>query len=212
MNTKFITLLSGLVLTLAQQANANVIAEYHVDNFHGGEGKHGLWTGNSFKDNTFDINKGTFFTIFEDENGKITGKLEGSASSDSQVAKIDLTFTNLQEEYRYKLENGFNWNPSIDDIHDIDFFTDMSGQIMIGETNYEIQFCEPCAYGFQFGVGANAKNAFELGGSAWVANQFHVNKEHWDLNLSFAAVPEPGTLAVLSIGLAGLLVSRRTAK
>lgn len=68
--------------------------------------------------------------------------------------------------------------------------------------------CDPV---FQFGIGADAKNKTEFGGSAWV-NTSKTASGHWDLNVALVSVPEPSVLALMGLGLFGLGISRRKVK
>lgn len=76
----------------------------------------------------------------------------------------------------------------------------------------------PGGYSFQWGQGANGRDASEFGGSVWL-NILYPNGQrlsgHWDLNLTFEAattnndVPEPVSFAVFGLGLIGLHCARR---
>ena len=95
-------------------------------------------------------------------------------------------------------------NNGATDTPDIDFFQTISGTIIIDGVNYAIS---NFMHDFQFGPGANAKDATEFGGAAWVSATKAGNTSadpHWDLNLTFSNVPAPAALGLLGLGLAGL--------
>ena len=211
-------------------STAGVVAQYEVSNYSGGS--HGLWTNGSFENGKFfGIDEGSYFTVFENA-GVLSGKLTGSATNSAiGTASFDIDlggFAETPNGFNYKKEGGVSWDASkhndaalADSANaDIDFFTALEGTITfnfkadIEDATYNVTAC--CNTAFQFGLGANAKKANEFGGSAWLKHDFSEqdwqNSFHWDLNLKFdkvAAVSEPGTLALLGLGVAGLIMSRR---
>ncbi|MEM7564564.1 MAG: PEP-CTERM sorting domain-containing protein, partial [Pseudomonadota bacterium] len=175
---------------------------------------HGLWTNNSVGggscSNYFSIS-GLFTVDNSDaDSDNWTGSLVATATNPQNVvANINLSFTGfldaLSAPYDYKQEGGAAYNAAT-----MDFFTGVSGSIGILGTDYSIDsFVND--YTFQFGLGANAKNASEYGGSGWIQGP-NLGSHHWDLNLTFAKVPEPGIFALFGLGLLGLGLARRRAK
>lgn len=185
---------------IAAPASATLLV-YKATDYMGGS--HGLWTN--------DLNTGTakFYSFQNDMLFKIdtnTGiaTLTGTAKNDlNTVAVLNLTFTTPLDAlgasgFVYKQESGVAYNAATDSP-DIDFFTGGSGTITIGATNYALQ-ADPFAGNtvFQYGTGANAKNASEYGGSAWLL--VNGRSHHWDINFALTAVPEPATWAMLVLG------------
>jgi hypothetical protein len=185
-----------------------------------GTAKHGLWTNQ-------DINGGSCSNYFDimgsltiDNSGlpsNWTAVIEATATNpQGLVATISLMLSGFEDVYTtYKQEGGAVYSAAADsndgilaapDNADIDFFTMISGTIDIGSTSYVVNDMVG-EHAFQFGQGANAKDASEFGGSAWV--QGPTIGDHWDLNLTFAAVPEPATLVLFALGLLGIGSVRR---
>jgi len=218
MNKRLAAILGGMVLSSAAATNAAIIEQYEVHNYNGGSAPHGLWTNGNYGDNTFSFNAGSLFTI-EENAGVLSATLTGTATNDSLTAVFDLTFSDFAETFNYKHENGIAYDQVLDSP-DVDFFTALDGTITIGSDVYDIRLCDDCGYGFQYGTGANAKNPNELGGSAWISNQFMTGTQHWDLNLSFTPVPvtppgnpnpvpAPASLVLFGLGLLALGATRR---
>ncbi len=165
---------------------------------------HGLWTGFMLTGecaNYFDIDAGTLFTEFYDG----TATLTGSATNQFGVtATIDLFLSDFAEVGNYKQGGGVAYDP-LTDTPDIDFYQSVSGTITLLGVVHEISLH---AFDFQYGIGANAKTN-EYGAAAWV-NASGYADYHWDLNLAF--VPEPTTIALLGLSLAGLGFTRRKYK
>lgn len=223
---KKLILATSLLAGAATMANAGVMAEYEITNFNGGNGLHGLWTnGDKFGgDNTFSISSGTF-TVYDD----LTADFIALASNDyGYTAQIDLDLSDFSEMSTYKKESGKAASEIVNgpavaapDNQDIDFFNVLSGTISISNDNplynevFNMENC--CAPVFQFGNGANAKNSVEFGASSWIGLDNGGpggpgKAGHWDLNVALVQVPEPGSIALLGMGLLGLGFARRNAK
>tara|TARA_R110000787_G_scaffold50776_3_gene120719 strand:- start:82 stop:798 length:717 start_codon:yes stop_codon:yes gene_type:complete len=232
---KLFTRLAGAAvatLLIGNAANASVV--YLVSNtsvVNCGSAPHGLWTGGqNFSGgscgNYYSIGNGAIFTLNNDDadSANWTGSLNGLAVNPQGVsAQFNLTLTDFAEVGNYKTESGVAYN-SATDTPDIDFFETIAGTIdfTVGTSSftYTINPADPVPGGlnFQFGLGANAKNPNEFGGSVWL-NMLDENGApvggHFDLNLTFAVqetsteVPEPGALVILGLGLISLGVGRR---
>lgn len=221
------SLIAILTLLASITANAGVIAQYEVTDYtnpNGTPGKHGLWANGTFSgaERFFSISSGTF-TIFDD----YTATFDAIAvNSSGYTADIDLSLSGFLETADYKKENGKDPSDIVDDPlalagpnnEDVDYFEVLAGDITISSVagifgTYSMENC--CKYQFQFGVGANAKNPNEMGASAWIGfNDGNPNTRpgkdgHWDINVGLVAVSEPGTLALLGLGLIGLAAARR---
>lgn len=182
-------------------AQAGVIAQYKVGNYNFGNAAHGLYTFGDYKPQAFTID--ALFTVFEN-NGDITATLDGTLTNVNHSGTINLDFDDWRDNFNYKVEGGAN-NGGIN----ADYFVDISGTINIDANQFSISNCVQCGYAFQYGLGANAKNPNEDGASAWIQHAGQTGTRHWDLNLGFTAVPEPGVLLLMSLGLIGLGLSKR---
>ncbi|NKB99340.1 MAG: PEP-CTERM sorting domain-containing protein [Pseudomonadales bacterium] len=155
-----------------------------------------------------------------DDVARLQGSAIATGHDPDKVAHIDLSFTggmsSLSDPYVYKQEGGLSYANLVDPM----FWSEVLGTITVDGTVHDVDrmvWNDHGKHTFQFGVGANSKNKNELGGSAWVQTcqdgaadgMSCMNSHHWDLNLAMTKVPEPGTLGLLSLGLFGLLASRR---
>lgn len=213
--TKTLFALAALIALPAQAVVVYDVSSTSVVNCSGAA--HGLWTngdiGGGSCSNFFDIQDGSTFTLFNDsgDSSDWTGQLVATAMNpQGVVADINLTFSNFAETHDdYKQEGGIAYDP-FTDTPDIDFFLSVAGSIDINGTNYNIDsFVEN--FGFQYGLGANAKTSFEYGASAWIQSP-DIRSHHWDLNLVFTPVPEPTTLALFGIGIIGVSLASRKRK
>lgn len=127
-------------------------------------------------------------------------------------ADINLAFNNWVTDYNYKQEGGLPYNSA-----NVDFFTSVLGTITIDNKTYDIDAFAG-GFGFQYGLGANAKNPNAFGASAWVqscqngTNGACMKSHHWDLNLNLTPVPIPGAVFLFGSGLFGLGIFRRKSR
>ncbi|MCH9699010.1 MAG: hypothetical protein K0U68_12985 [Gammaproteobacteria bacterium] len=177
---------------------------------------HGLWTSQ-------DIQTGSgspYFSIdgllnIDDSaanSNNWTATLVAKATNPQGLeADINLAFNNWTTDYNYKQEGGLPYNPA-----NVDFFTSVLGTITIDNNIYDIDGFAS-GFGFQYGLGANAKNPNAFGASAWIqscqngVNGACMNSHHWDLNLNLAPapVPIPGAVYLFVSGLFGLGIFKR---
>ena len=181
-------------------AQAGIIAQYNVGNYNFGNAAHGLFTFGDYKPETFTIDAQF---IISENNGVKTATLDGTLTNANHNGTINLDFADWRNTFNYKDEQGA---PNGDNA---DYFVDISGTIKIGLDEFVIANCVNCTYAFQYGLGANAKNPNELGASAWIQHAGQTGTDHWDLNLGFTAVPEPGVLILMSLGLIGFGLIKR---
>ena len=180
-------------------ANATLIKEYDVSStgkLNCSNSPHGLWTNSAISGgscaNFFDITGS--FKQFADG----TASLNATAiNPDGLMAIIRLSLSDFDATTPidgYKQEGGLPFDPV-----NVDFYNAIKGSIEINSVTYTISFFR---HSFQFGLGANAKSKTEFGGSTWICPVDNcVGSQHWDLNLKFTEVSEPGTLLGLSLAL-----------
>ena len=178
---------------------------YNVSDYAGG--KHGLWTNtyDSKANRFYSIQNGSTFTFDTDTQTAVL--LATAVNASGATANMDIQFSGFLDNlngtgFQYKKEGGVAYDAA-NDTPDIDFFSAATGTITIDGTVFQLN-SNPFAGStlFQYGTGANAKVATEFGGSAWLNVQGQ--DRHWDINVGMAAVPEPGTWAMLIFGFLGI--------
>ena len=170
------------------------------------DGDHGLWTNNTVSGGTcpnyFDIQSGSTLTVYNSDanTSNWTAVLDATALNNAGVlATINLTFSNYSDDHTaFDVKNG--GGASASQIASWEFFRDIAGTIAL--TGYSTYIINDLAgnTGLQIGMGANDKTS-AFGASAWILGNFP--SSHWDINveLEVAAVPEPGMLLLLGLGL-----------
>lgn len=188
--------------TIAAPATAGSPIVYAVSDYTGGD--HGLWVNqlSSGANRFYSFQLGSTLTV--DVDNDIATLVAIAKNPAGSTANLALTFTGFSENLMgtgqtYKKESGFNWSAAVDGTNDIDFFTDATGTFDIDGTVYSLA-ANPFAGGhaFQYGNGANAKSATDLGGSSWL--NVDGQPAHWDINFNMTAVPEPSTWAMMLLG------------
>lgn len=232
-----VCLLSVVWLCLPGECLASITAQFSVQSTsvvngkdkNGNDAPHGLWIAND-ADNLlgnsdtgaqyFDILAGTLFTLFDDDTAKLTGS---AVNPYGDKATFNLTFTGFADALPngaadYKKEGGDDYNPLTQD-----FYENITGQIVFdpisSATDTTVEFgtyVDP--HFLQFGPGANAKSESEFGASAWIreagwtqgSGGDNMLADHWDLNLTLEAIPEPTTFFVWSLlGLSAIPTGRK---
>ncbi len=210
-------------VTFAHESFGSIIAQYQVHStsvvnghdVNGNDAPHGLWTsgdafGSSQAGNAFYDIQSMLFTQYSDGTSTLIGT---AVNPYGTVAEIALTFgsfaSTVPQASFYKQEQGLAYDPN---LHD--FYETVSGSITLTDTSSQVSVINidhfVNDYRLQFGLGANAKNAAEYGGSAWLQDsQGGMQSHHWDLNLVFQPVPEPSTLVVWSLLATAVVPLRR---
>ncbi|MFT5900374.1 MAG: hypothetical protein ACI97K_003045 [Glaciecola sp.] len=153
----------------------------------------------------------------------MTAVLNATAKNQAgETATINITFGGFAQTYG-NIKNG--GTPNYDAINNAwDFYTVVNSEVISFSTSMSdvfttLLFGQSASTGaasgnkrvFQLGDGANDKSS-GFGASAWV-DVYDANgalrNGHWDLNMSLTAVPEPGAIAVLGLGLIGLARRRK---
>ncbi len=225
MNKFFRVGLAIASLTLAGFANAaTVYSVSSTPTVNCGSAPHGLWTNNYNSagcNEYYDFQNGSTLTV-----DGMTAVLDATAMNQAgEIATINITFGGFAQTYG-NVKNG--GTPNYDPINNPwDFYTGVNSGMISFSTSISDVFTtllvgQSASTGaasgnkpvFQLGDGANDKSS-GFGASAWVdvydANGTLENG-HWDLNMSLTAVPEPGSIAILSLGLIGLGLARRRKK
>lgn len=196
---------AAIALCAASAPAAAEIITYKASNYQGGQ--HGLYTSNlsGVKSPYFSFQNDVWFSVNTMTN---TATLTGTAiNSFGKVAVLNISLGNPLGSisgtgFVYK-GGGGGYNAATD-TPNINFYSSGSGTITVDGTVFNLQ-SDPFAGQtvFQYGKGANDKNATEFGGSAWLLLN-EVRNDHWDINFALTPVPEPSTWALMIVGVGAI--------
>ncbi len=210
---------------LTQQASAAIMTyEVHsTDKVDCGGASHGFWSGSMQRGGScgayYDFQPGSTLTVDTDKGKAV---LMGTAINPRGFAvAIKFTWKKLTnfDNWSGMVKNGGGGDPS-----DWLFFAKGKGKIKFYRPNgkkfgkAKVKVVE--GTGLQLGYGANDKTT-AFGASSWITYKFKPKRgrktsdrfgSHWDFNMNLKKVPEPGSMAILAIGLSGLVLQRRTRK
>lgn len=177
---------------------------------------HGLWTSQSRDTgcyNKYDIQPDATLVV-DDEAG--TAVLRAIAINGLfERAEIEMTFSGMNTLDEWLNKGGVVKKYQDFSFDDWLFFEQVTGSIRFTKQDGEFSGLHNITNivsktAFQLGVGASLKSG-GLGASTWFYPSYwsSYGPESWDLNLSLAKVPEPGTLSLGLLAMGGLLLRRK---